>query len=100
MQLEQIERTRPFSNGSQHMDFESSNCDRCTKRFDEESSPPRFRCEIQQAIGEAGMSDGTVNTSPGGETGSVNRWPTTCSRQMIPPGPGSRHCRQRVRLVQ
>lgn len=48
---------RPFSNGSQFGDWQSSNCFRC-KKYNEDY---RLSCPIDVAIGMAYIGDGTVS---------------------------------------
>jgi len=51
---------RPFSNGTQYMDWVGANCDRCTKgahRLGPDALPD---CEIELALGEALCGDGSV----------------------------------------
>lgn len=54
-------RERPFSCGSQSSDWESSNCDRCTKRIPDGGDYTQFKCDIQRALGLAFMTDGAVS---------------------------------------
>lgn len=54
------DRFRPFHCGTQHADWESCNCDRCTKNTPAGEGLPT--CEIQQAIFEAFCGDGTVTS--------------------------------------
>ena len=49
---------RPFSNGSQWGDWEASNCERCTKYFDEEKG--EFLCPFQEALTIACVDDGEI----------------------------------------
>lgn len=53
------QRHRPFSNGSQADDWESANCERCTKGYDEAATT--FRCDMQEALALAFWDDGTVS---------------------------------------
>jgi hypothetical protein len=75
------DRERPFSCGSQHADWESSNCDRCTKRIPDDADYTGFRCDIQKAIGEAFMTDGTVSKDIARRMGYTDHlaynWPCT-----------------------
>lgn len=52
-------RVRPFSCGSQCADFKGSNCDRCTKGYDEVAGG--WKCQIEEAIDAAWLDDGTVS---------------------------------------
>ena len=55
------EQHRPFSNGSQYMDWEESNCNRCSKGAPPDAdSYDGMRCDIQRALAEACFGDGTV----------------------------------------
>jgi len=47
---------RPFSNGTQWLDWEASNCDRCTKLD---------KCELRDALNVAYYGDGSVPTEIG-----------------------------------
>lgn len=52
---------RPFSNGSQYLDFEASNCGRCKKRATiEQISSNEVPCKIEEAIGLASIDDGKI----------------------------------------
>lgn len=56
------DRAYPFSNGSQYMDWKSSNCEAnegCHKRYDEKAQD--WRCDIERAIDNAYMDDGTID---------------------------------------
>lgn len=52
------DRIRIFSNGSQFADWEASNCQRCKKWAGWDKLPT---CEIDVALGEAYLGDGTVS---------------------------------------
>lgn len=54
-------RARPFHCGSQAADWTCSNCDRCKKQSPRDAAFDEMTCEIERAIGEAYMSDGTVS---------------------------------------
>lgn len=49
---------RPFSNGSQYMDWETSNCERCKKGIINELE---YRCPIQKALSIAYIGDGQIS---------------------------------------
>ncbi len=49
---------KPFSNGTQYLDWQSSNCERCKKYRDDFKDPEA--CPIDLAIGEASVSDGKI----------------------------------------
>ena len=58
------ERIRPFSNGSQYMDWMGANCDRCTKGYRERPDGEwDTRCDILNALSEANWDDGTIPPS-------------------------------------
>lgn len=59
------EKQVPFSNGSQGADWRESNCERCKKRLDDFADTTEYRCEIQRAIDNAYMTDGTVSSEIG-----------------------------------
>lgn len=50
---------RPFWSGTQYMDWEASNYERCTKGiiFDLE-----FKCDIQEALSISNIRDGEITT--------------------------------------
>lgn len=85
--IEDPTRVRPFHCGTQMADWTCSNCDRCTKQSDPEASFDKMSCEIERAIGEAYMSDGTVSQemakrmgydgSPTGYVWQCGEWETT-----------------------
>lgn len=69
MKLEVLNNpVRPFSNGSQHADWEMSNCDRCTKNTPE-GIPT---CEIQRAICDAAFGNGAMSASMAKRMGYSN----------------------------
>jgi hypothetical protein len=53
------DRIRPFSSGTQFLSWVESNCDRCTKAYDEANQA--YRCTIQEAIDRASLIDGDVD---------------------------------------
>lgn len=53
------ETIRPFSCGSQYGDWTASNCERCTKDYDEAARD--WRCDIQKAISGAYLDDGRIS---------------------------------------
>jgi len=61
------ERTIPFANGSQYMDWYWHNCDKCLKAWTKEAG---FRCEIDKALGEASITDGTISAEIAERMGS------------------------------
>lgn len=60
------ERVRPFSSGGQFSNWSSSNCDRCINGGDRQLLPT---CEIELAIGEAYLGDGTVSVEVARQVG-------------------------------
>ena len=52
------ERVRPFSSGSQFGDWESRNCLRCKKRWDEVTNT--FHCDLDAMLTVARVDDGTM----------------------------------------
>jgi hypothetical protein len=48
-----------FSNGTEHMDWEYRNCDRCRKTYNDDSG--RSLCDLNDAIAEAAFTDGYVS---------------------------------------
>lgn len=51
-------RIRPFSNGSQYVDWTARNCDRCAKQFDWEAQ--ESHCDIEAALSFACIDDGRI----------------------------------------
>jgi len=51
----------PFSNGTQAMDWEEANCNRCTKGARDTGKPEAPACPIQFAIAKAWLTDGRVS---------------------------------------
>jgi hypothetical protein len=49
---------RPFSCGSQYIDWQARNCERCAKYNAEEADP--LLCELDFALGVAALTDGEV----------------------------------------
>ena len=54
-------RIRPFYCGTQYLDWEASNCERCKKGSEPEGDLP-LKCEIQEALTVAYLDDGTVSS--------------------------------------
>jgi len=53
---------RPFSNGTQYLDWQASNCDRCTKAATEaDYYAGKFPCDIEKELAYAAVGDGTIN---------------------------------------
>jgi len=51
------EKFRPFSNGTQFLDWEASNCERCTKFNPDGPS----KCKLRHALLTAYWADGSVS---------------------------------------
>jgi hypothetical protein len=72
-------RVRPFHCGSQYADWESRNCDNCTKGL--KIGRARFRCPLQKAITIAYWDDGTVSEDIADRIGvpkAGDRWGWRC----------------------
>jgi len=76
-----VESVRPFSNGTQHLDWEASNCGRCKKAASfEQAEADKFICEIERAIGVACISDGTVSAEIAQRMGYFKNIPAKTKR--------------------
>lgn len=69
---------RPFSNGIQFAEWQFRNCDQCSKRYDEDTR--NHFCDIERALSEAYVGDGTVSESIGTRMGAIHyrgrfNWP-------------------------
>jgi hypothetical protein len=63
------ERVIPFSNGSQSVDWDARNCDRCSKvDYDKGTS----NCQLYDALQEAYFTDGTIDAETGKRLGFVD----------------------------
>jgi len=62
-------RIRPFSNGSQFCDWQSRNCDRCTKYVAGIDDISKSVCEIDIALGKSMWGDGSVSEEIGERMG-------------------------------
>ena len=62
-------RVRPFSCGTEGADWIASHCDRCTKRIPDDADYTGYKCDIQRALGDAYMTDGTVSADIGRRLG-------------------------------
>lgn len=51
---------RPFSNGTQYMDWQCSNCDSCKKQAPADASLDKMPCEIEAALVLACLGDGRI----------------------------------------
>ncbi|HMF18954.1 MAG TPA: hypothetical protein VKE98_17230 [Gemmataceae bacterium] len=51
---------QPFYCGTQYMDWQSANCDRCKKGTDWSNMPPAFRCDIEEALSLAAIREGSI----------------------------------------
>lgn len=65
------ERHQPFSCGSQFLDFQNSNCCRCTKYNPEGIG----KCEIDNALLEAQFGDGSVSAEIAERMGFLDNSP-------------------------
>jgi|SRR3990167_253358 len=75
-QKTEAERVRPFSNGTQYLDWAASNCGRCKKAASlEDSRADKVTCDIERAIGAGGASDGTVSAEIGQRMGYIDNNP-------------------------
>lgn len=53
---------RPFSNGTQYMDWERVNCGRCKKAATlEEFHAGKFQCDIEKELVYGTVGDGTIS---------------------------------------
>lgn len=78
------ERIHLFSNGTQSMDWMASNCDRCTKAGDI-SERGSSKCELFEAIGDAGASDGRVSAEMAARLGyAETRYVWMCPELHLP----------------
>lgn len=55
------DKIRPFSCGTQYVDWTDANCRRCVKGADPDSPPARCPCDIEQALLEAYFDEGKVS---------------------------------------
>lgn len=53
-------RTRPFSNGSQYMDWCERNCLRCSRHTDAPGRMHDVKCDIERALSNAFWDDGSI----------------------------------------
>ena len=54
-------RISPFHCGTQYLDWQASNCERCKKWTPEPSQPDDWKCEIDEALFLGCMEDGTIS---------------------------------------
>jgi len=52
------EPIRPFACGTQFMDWERRNCERCAKAWADDE----FHCDLQKALSLGAVGDGTITT--------------------------------------
>ena len=58
----EIRTIRPFSTGTQYMDWEASNCGRCIKASTkEEFERGEFACSIEMELAYGTVGDGTIS---------------------------------------
>src|SRR5262249_57218463 len=55
------DRKRPFSCGTQYLDWQEVNCCRCARQSDPEASLDEMSCEIEAALAWACIDDGSVS---------------------------------------
>ncbi len=60
------ERVRPFSEGSEFIDWKRRNCDRCTLRW---QAGHGYQCDIEAALDYAYLDNRTVRASIGERMG-------------------------------
>ena len=80
------ERIPLFSTGTQSMDWMANNCDRCTKAGDI-SERGSSKCELFEALGDAGADDGTVSPEIAqriGRTSAGTRYVWQCPELHLP----------------
>lgn len=65
------ERFRPFSNGSEYIDWLAGNCDLCTKGYDHEAQVTR--CDLEEALSLACVDDGKVPRAVAERIGIADR---------------------------
>ena len=77
------ERIRPFSCGSEYVDWKCRNCNRCVKEWTEEH---QWLCAIECAIDYAYMDDGTVTAEIGSRLKFDGLWvvPDCPERELTP----------------
>ena len=84
-----MSRHRPFSNGTQFLDWEGANCGRCWK-----STPSASRCAIESALYSAQGGDGTVSDRMAARMGYLAHRAASCwecpEREAVRPATGSR----------
>ena len=51
----------PFANGAQFRDWKRNICQTCGKQYNEEAQ--RWRCQIEEAVDVACITDGSLNTA-------------------------------------
>lgn len=64
---------RPFSNGTEFMDWISSNCDRCTKGPAIGHCGPNEKCDIENAFALASIAGGTIKDEIIGDEANAQR---------------------------
>ena len=94
---ENSQRYHPFSNGTQFLDWEDRNCCRCALYHD--GPIDEAPCELDRALGDAQMDDGTVSREVADGLGFLDNrdrytWP--CKKRITTPGL-CRSCEVRMR---
>ncbi len=78
-------RVSPFSNGSQFVDWLASSCDKCAKAYDHNAET--FVCDLEEALTEACVFDGTVSAEVAAKLGVPERtWSDWRCKAFVPLG--------------
>lgn len=77
------ESVRPFSNGTEFMDWTASNCDQCIAQGDPNVSPlesvPHDACVLEAALGIAYCGNGMIGKRAAELIGCDGIWPKPCT---------------------
>ena len=70
----------PFSNGTEFMIFREMNCWKCKKDYDERTMKHGINtlCDIEQALSEASVGDGTISDYIAKRAGLDKDWDGKC----------------------
>ncbi len=63
------DRVHPFANGTDYMDWNAKNCDRCNKVVYDKDDQPVSACVLFNALMESMIEDGTVSAEYGKRLG-------------------------------
>jgi hypothetical protein len=80
---EMTERIRIFTRGTQWLDWQNVNCCLCKKsatKLDWEKDEISFECDLEQALADASLADGTVSAEQAKRLGYDHEkyvWPCT-----------------------